>query len=459
MKKTLTVIIFMLYATAYGQYEEQQSYSFPPSPSISQTISGKIPKFFFPELEKILTNKITANFDNVDVKYVVNFIKPQIPLNVIVSPQIPSKNISISVKDANIYDLLVNIIKQSDVYLIFDGKNLMLLPYVEYEKVLKESFISLKVYDIRFINTKDIKEIIKTQLTPLGDVILDSGNNIIIVKDVIMNFERIENFLRNIGVSPKVVMIKVEIIQIDRDNSLDYGFDLTLDNVIKSVTSLSFKSAPVNISSTGLFSISFSSPVDNGGIISGIIKALSTYGDVKLLSSPRVVCKNGEKAKILIGDKIPYIKSVIESQTAGTGLTTSQIDFIEAGIKLEVEPRITMSGEVSINVKVGISSYRFIDLTSQLKAPQINTTEGEINAVVKDGIPLVIGGLEKVSESLKKSGIPFLMDIPVLGDILFSNISKTTLKSTILIILTPEIVDYSVAKNISIDKEGKIKDQ
>lgn len=462
MKRIFIALIFItLLSIAYGQYDETQPpYSYPPSPSISQTItSGKIPKFYFPELKEILTNKITANFDNVDIKYVINFLKPQIPLNVIVSPQIPSKNITISVKDSSIYDLLVSIIKQSETYLTFDGKNLMLLSYSEYEKTLKENFISTKVYDIRFINTKDIKEIIKPQLTPLGEVILDSGNNVIIIRDVSMNFERIESFLRSVGVSPKIVMIKVEIIQIDRDNSLDYGFDITLDNVIKSITSLSFQTAPVNISSTGLFSLRFSTPVETGGVVSGIIKALSTYGDVKLLSSPRVVCKNGEKAKILIGDKIPYVKSIVESQTSTTGLTTSQIDFIEAGIKLEVEPRITMAGEISINVKVGISSYRFIDLSSQLKAPQINTTEGEINAVVKDGVPLVIGGLEKVSETLKKSGFPFLMDIPIIGDLLFSNISKTTQKSTILIVLTPEIVDYSVPRNIGVDKEGKIKNE
>ncbi|MCX8097169.1 MAG: hypothetical protein N3D81_06715 [Spirochaetes bacterium] len=443
MLLVLIVILFFLPAKGYAQYGDTIGY--PPSPTFQQATPKRIPKYFFPELSNILTNRINVNFDNVDVRYVINFLKPQIPIPVVISPQIPSKNIGVSLKDVSVYEVIKTILKSSDIYILYDGSSIMFLPYQEYENVIRNNFISTKSYDIRFINPKEIKEIIKPYLTQFGEVMIDVENNLMVVRDVIMNFDEIERFLRDVGVSPKLVMIKVEIIQVDRDNTLDYGFDLTLDNVIRNITSLSFSSAPVNISGTGIFAVKFSTEVPEGGIVSGLIKTLSTYGDVKLLSSPRVVCRNGQKAKILIGDKVPYVKSIIREQTQ-VGTTTSQIDFIEAGIKLEVEPRITMSDEISVDVKVGISSYRFIDLATGLKAPQINTTEGEIKAVVKDGIPLVIGGLEKNTDILKKSGIPFLMDIPILGDIFFANISKINAKSTIIIILTPEIVDYSVPK-------------
>lgn len=453
VKSIISILIFIFLALyGYAQYGEsygEMSSPYPPSPSISQS-SKKIPKSFFPELSKVLTNKITINFENVDVKYIINFLKSQIPISVIVSPQLPSKNLSISAKDSSVYDIILSILKLSDTYIIYDGNTLMFLPYSEYERILKDNFIITRTYDIRFINSKEIKEMVKPYLSQFGDVFIDAENNLMIVRDVSVNFQELENFLREVGMSPKIVMIKVEIIQIDRDNSLDYGFDLTLDNVIKSITSLSFQASPVNVSGTGLFALKFSADVpETGGVVSGIIKTLSTYGDVKLLSSPRVVCRNGQKAKILIGDKVPYVKSIIQEQTQ-VGTTTSQIDFIEAGIKLEVEPRITVQGEIAVDVKVGISSYRFIDLTSSLKAPQINTTEGEIKAVVKDGVPLVIGGLEKTSDIFKKSGFPFLMDIPIIGDIFFANISKNSIRSTILIILTPEIVDYSLPKEIKI---------
>ncbi len=450
MKKLTFCIVFLLLSiNLYSQYPENYD-AYPPSPSISKSKPEKLPKAFYPELSQILTNKISINFDNVDAKYIINFLKPQINLPVVISPQLPSKNLSISLKDTTIYNVIQIILKSSEIYAIYDGKTLMFSPYEEYERILKENFILTRTYDLRFVNSKEIKEMIKPFLSSFGEVFIDTENNLMVVKDVSVNFENIENFLRDIGVSPKVVMIKVEIIQIDRDNSLDYGFDLTLDNVIKSITSLSFQSSPVNVSGTGIFAMKFSAEPTTGGVVSGIIKTLSTYGNVKLLSSPRVVCRNGQKAKILIGDKIPYIKSIIQDQTQ-VGSTTSQIDFIEAGIKLEVEPRITVQGEIAIDVKVGISSYRFIDLTPSLKAPQINTTEGEIKTVIKDGIPLVIGGLEKTSDILKKSGIPFLMDIPFIGDILFSNISKVTSRSTIIIILTPEIIDYSIPKNINLE--------
>lgn len=450
------ILALAISTLAYSQYHEsygEMSSLYPPSPSISQAPPKKIPKSFFPELSKILTNRISVNFENVDVRYILNFLKSQITIPVVLSPQIPPKNLSISVRDAQMYDILQTILKTSEVYIIYDGTSLMLLPYNEYEKILRENFTVTRVYDIRFINSKEIKEMIKPYLSPYGETFLDIENNLLVVKDVVVSFDGIDNFLRSIGISPKVVMIKVEIIQVDRDSSLDYGFDLTLDNVIKSITSLSLQASPVNVAGSGIFALKFSADVpETGGIISGLIKTLSTYGDVKLLSSPRVVCRNGQKAKILIGDKVPYVKSIIHEQ-AQAGTTTSQIDFIEAGIKLEVEPRITGYGEIAVDVKVGISSYRFIDLTATLKAPQINTTEGEIRAVVKDGIPLVIGGLEKNTDILKKSGLPFLMDIPFVGELLFSNVSKVTKRSTILIILTPEIIDYSLPKDIETNKQ------
>lgn len=444
MKKIIFVILLAsICYSSFSQYYE--SYEQPPSPSL-QMSSKKIQKYFYPELASILTNKITINFDNVDARYILNFLKSQINIPTIISPNLTSKNISISAKETTIYSIITSILKLTDIYMLYDGNSINFLNYNEYEKVLKENYIDTRVYDIRFINPKEIKEMIKPFLSQFGEIIIDIENNLLIVKDISINFVEIEKFLRDIGISPKLVMIKVEIIQIDRKNTLDYGFDLTLDNVIKSITSISFQGSPVNISGTGIFGVQFSGNVESGGIISGIIKTLSTYGDVKLLSSPRVVCRNGQKAKILIGDKIPYIKSIIQDQSQ-TGATTSQIDFIEAGIKLEVEPRITLQGEIAIDVKVGISSYRFIDLTTTLKAPQINTTEGEIKTIVKDGVPLVIGGLEKTTEVLKKSGIPLLIDIPIIGDI-FSSISKETTRSTILIILTPEIVDYSIPQQI-----------
>ncbi|MEN2997712.1 MAG: type II and III secretion system protein [Brevinematia bacterium] len=452
-KFVLIALLLVISCIGYSQYSEphgELSSPYPPSPSVQP--AKKIPKSFFPELAKVLTNKLTINFENVEIKHVLNFLRSQIPIPVVISPQIPPKSLTISAKDTLIYDIILTLLKLSDVYILYDGTTLMFLPYSEYERILRENFTTTKVYDLRFMNFKEVKEMIKPYLSPYGDIFIDAENNMLIVKDVSVNLIAIDSFLKNVGVSPKLIMIKVEIIQIDRNNSLDYGFDITLDNVIKSITSLSFQSSPQNISGTGIFALKFSAEVpESGGIVSGLIKTLSTYGDVKLLSSPRVVCRNGQKAKILIGDKVPYVKSIIQEQ-AQAGTTTSQIDFIEAGIKLEVEPRITIEGEVAVDVKVGISSYRFVDLTSTLKAPQINTTEGEIKAVVKDGIPLVIGGLEKTTDILKKSGIPFLMDIPIVGEILFANVSKSTTRSTILIVLTPEIVDYSIPRNVEESK-------
>jgi general secretion pathway protein D len=458
--KKILILLFVISLYSNLSAQEQGEYS-PPyistpySPTSEATTSKKIPRYEFPELKSILTNTINGSFENVDIRYVLNFLKKQIPINLYVSPQLSPKSISVNFKDTSMYDAIISLTTLGDAYIIYTNNTLMFLNYTEYEKMLEENFVLTRTYDIRFLDTKDIKEILKPYITRLGTITLDKDNNTAIIRDVAFNFDKIENVLKEIGISPRVVMIKVDIIQIDRDDSIDYGFDLALDNVIKNISTISLTGAP-SLSATGIFSVKFSGNIESGGIVSGIMKALSTYGNVKLLSSPRVVCKNGQKAKILIGDKVPYVKSIIQESTTTSGLTTSQIDFIEAGIKLEVAPRITISGEISIDVKVGISSYRFIDLSPTLKAPQINTTEGEINSVVKNGIPIIIGGLEKINETYKKSGIPFLVNIPIIGDILFGNTSKTYTKSTILLVLTPEIVDYNKPATYSIDNSGNI---
>ncbi len=451
------VISITLFAQPFPTETPEENYPSTTFPNILGAAGPKkVPRFYFPEIET-LTNIITASFNNTDVQSILALFRRELAnYTVVISPKVFGRNVSVDFKNTSISKALEIVSRLADIYILVDKNTIFFLSYDEYEKILKDNFMETRFYDLRFVSPKDVKEFIKTTLTPIGDVLVDIKNNAVLIKDVKFNFMSIENLLREIGVSPKVVMIKVEIWQIDRNDTLDYGLDLKIDNIIKSLPSVSLSGPSINTES-GLFSVKIETGAPDGGTVSSIIKALSKYGNVKLISTPRVACRNGEKAKILIGDKIPYIKSIIK-ETSQTGSTTSQLDFVEVGINLEVEPRITISGEIAIDVSVGISSHRFIDLSSDLKAPQINTTEGKITVVSRDGIPIIVGGLEKINEVVRKSGIPLLKDIPVIGDILFSSTSKENTKSTILIVLTPEIIDYNLPQTPYIEKdEIKVK--
>ena len=148
---------------------------------------------------------------------------------------------------------------------------------------------------------------------------------------------------------------------------------------------------------------------------------MQTRGETKVLAAPRIMVLNKQPAEVHLGDQLGYETSTV-SQTS----TTQTVQFMNVGTQLRLRPFVSSDGVIRMEVHPERS-------TGQLDAngiPQTNTSEVTTNIMVHDGTTIVIGGLMDTEIDKTVQGIPFLMDLPLLGA-LFRHTTSTTTKQGI----------------------------
>jgi general secretion pathway protein D len=218
------------------------------------------------------------------------------------------------------------------------------------------------------------------------------------------------------------VLLETQIVELDETGQKDLGIDFNAQGVIAKAT-LTSQSGQF-ATSNATFEANLYAQVQKG------------YG--KILARPRILAQNGAPASILTGDALPIITTVI---VAGTSAVTSQqVNYVNVGVNLQIEPRIASDGYVTSHIFSEVSS-----VTAYTQGiPQISQRQAQTTATVKDGDSFVIGGLLSDNEVKTTYKIPGLGDIPLIGG-LFNRISTTTQKTNLYIVVTPHIVPRRAA--------------
>ncbi len=162
------------------------------------------------------------------------------------------------------------------------------------------------------------------------------------------------------------------------------------------------------------------------------LQALEEAGKVKILASPKIATLSGEEASIFVGDRVPIVLIVDDEGR-------EDIEFLESGINLKVLPRISDDGYITISVRPEVSTFSFVEGDPY---PHIRTREAETVVRVKDGQPILIGGLLQEQEVESIAKVPFLSELPILGK-LFSKTNTSAEQTEMNIFLIPHIVDGS----------------
>jgi len=166
------------------------------------------------------------------------------------------------------------------------------------------------------------------------------------------------------------------------------------------------------------------------GFLETQLAALETNGTGKLISSPKVVTMEGIKAVIKQGAEVPYT-------TPASGTSPATVSFKEALLSLEVTPKITDEGKISMEIKASNNSPDYAN--EVLGNPPIKKSEVESKVVIRDGDTIVIGGVMVTDETKAVSGWPWLQQVPVLGW-LFKTEAINRSKKQLLIFVTPRIL-------------------
>jgi general secretion pathway protein D len=367
-----------------------------------------------PQIKSRYTVPISLEFRDVGLRQVFDALSKGSGLNFIFDKEVrPDIRISISVKDVLIENAIALLLDPNQLAGKVLNENTMLVYPATATKVREYQDLVIRSFYLENADVKQTQSMIKTMLKT-KDTFIDEKLNLLVIRDTPDVIRLAENLISVQDHAEPEVVLEIEVLEILRSRLKELGVTIPTQ---------------FQLNSRGISG--------SGG--PGQLNLKSEAGESNLLSNPRVRVRNREKAKILIGNRIPVISSVV-TPSATTPVVTDTIQYLDVGLKLEVEPNIHMDGGVMIKMNLEVSTLGD-QVTSKngTIAYRVGTRNATTVLQLKDGETQTLMGLIQDDEIEKAQRLPGLGDIPVLGR-LFSSTRTDGTKNEIALSITPRIV-------------------
>ncbi|NMG35589.1 type IV pilus secretin PilQ [Azoarcus sp. TTM-91] len=407
--------------------------------------------------------KLSLNFQNIDVRSVLQVIADFTNFNIITSDSVQG-NLTLRLKDVP-WDQALDIIlqakgldmrKNGNVIWIAPGEELATREKLQLEakaQIGDLEPLQTESFQINYHKAKEIFDFLKskdqTMLSKRGTVVVDDRSNKLFVTDVASRLQSLRRLVGEIDVAPRQVLIEARIVEASKEFARDLGVRLTYgDNSSKSLgngAKLGFGSSAVG-TGTNTFTPGTSTSGGSTAVadfarlnlslfnssmtrfLNLELSALETDGRGRVVSSPRVLTANQVEATIEQGTEVPY------QEASSSGATS--VSFKKAVLSLKVKPQITPDGRVQLQVLVNKDQPQFL---SGYDIPAINTKNIKSEVLVENGGTVVIGGIYEEEETTNVQRVPVLGELPVVGALFRTN-SRVANRSELLVFITPRIV-------------------
>jgi general secretion pathway protein D len=169
------------------------------------------------------------------------------------------------------------------------------------------------------------------------------------------------------------------------------------------------------------------------------ISALQSVTKVNILSSPELMVLDGQAASLQVGDLVPYLSQTSQSTITSTSEVVNSIDYRETGVILQVTPHVGSNGLVTLDVAQEVSGVQSGVTTAGIDSPTFSERAVTSRVAVADGQTIGLAGLISDNDSHENSGIPFLKNVPLLGDLVSSQTNSRT-RTELLVLITPHVI-------------------
>ena len=424
--------------------------------------------------------KLSLNFQNIEVRSVLQVIADFTGLNIITSDTVTG-NITLRLKDVP-WDQAMDIIMQNKNLAMRKVGNVITVAPAE-EVAVKEKAqleavnaiadlapLRTESFTLKYQKAADLKTILESNnsstsgsanqnrgmLSKRGSIVAEVRTNTVFIQDTDKNLESIQAFINKIDIAVKQVMIESRIVIADDKFSKELGARFGIQNPTSGSSGSgrlkvggtigTAQTAPLNtpivsvgantqglntnLPATSAFgTIAFSLFRLPAGLLLNLeLSALESDNRGKIVSSPRVTTANQQKAKIAQGVQIPYL------QASSSGATT--VAFKDAVLSLQVTPQITPDDKIIMDLEVNKDSQG----KDTLAGPVINTQNVQTQVLVANGETAVLGGIYEQTERNDVDKVPFFGDLPIIGNA-FKHRTKRDDKTELLIFVTPRIMD------------------
>ena len=420
----------------------------------------------------ICSNIISASANeleavDVDIRNLLTSIALANNLNIVISDEVQG-NVSVKLSNINAQDMIKIIVannnytyqfKDNVIYISKGDKDINLytvqINYLELNKIAQTINLMLTGNLTDKIDDKDKKTAINNK------VMIDESENTISFYGTLKQYEQIKNFLQEQDKPQKQVSLEAKVTAIQKDAAKDLGVSWEWSKLPQSpeheITYDTVKHTVINEDGSKE-EITDYLPVDevtrkwnDDENIPGVIRfgkgvdgypyefyyaakidALISDGKANILARPNITTIQGKEAVINIGSEVP-----VPTVSTTNSTTTTSIKYREAGIILKCTPRVNEDGIITVKVHTEVSSPMYVE---DMKAYSFQKRSADTIVRLKDGQTMVIGGLIGSDEAKQMSKIPFLGDIPILGN-LFKHIQKSKSDTEVMIFLTAHEVN------------------
>lgn len=423
-------------------------------------------------------DRISLNFQDIEVRSVLQLIADFTELNLVASDSVTG-NITLRLQSVPWDQALDLVLKTRGLDSRKIGNVLMVAPAqeiaererleIEANKQLAElAPLQSEFIRIRYAKAVEVVTLFEagseeggSLISERGSVVVDDRTNSIVVTDTAAKLAEIRDLIEKVDIPIRQVMIEARIViassNIDQQLGIRWGGGyLNVDGDkftsiagdAASVTSLNNQmisgGSPVQMPTAPLVDLGVSGGTSGFAVgftssdlfLTAELSALEASGEGEVVSQPKVITGDKQKASIKSGTEIPY------QEGAASGATTTA--FKEAVLKLDVTPNITPDDRILLDLVINQDSVgELVPSGNGGLIPTIDTTELTTQVLVGNGETVVLGGVFKNEELVKVEKVPLLGDIPYLGN-LFKSKANTQQKTETLIFITPRILSEAL---------------
>jgi general secretion pathway protein D len=385
-----------------------------------------------PRLKTRNNAKVTLQFRDAPTKMVFEVLARQTGINFVLDKDVKSDSkTTIFVQEVPIEEAIDLVLDQNALGRQILSSNMVLIypntaaKQKDYEEQIVHTFYLTNAVP------KDVEGMLKSMLGA-KNLFIDERTSVVVMRDTPDAVRMAQKLVASIDVPEPEVLIEVEVLEISRSKLLNLGITPP-GSFTASATSATGASGLV------LADLSHQSDKTIGiSAVSVTANALQTVGNTNTLASPRIRARNKEKAKILIGSRVPVITSSTALLTSGTA-SSSSVQYLDVGLTLEVQPTVYLDGDVAIKVGLEVSSITNTVVVQGTQAYTIGTRNANTLLRLKDGETQILAGLIQDSDTRNSAGIPGLSQIPIVGR-LFGSHNSDREKNEIVLSITPHII-------------------
>jgi general secretion pathway protein D len=388
------------------------------------------------KLKSRYVKPVTLQFRDANIRMVFEALSKTTGINFIFDNDVKNGvKVTIFVNQVSVEDAIDLILAQSGLaQKILNDNTVLIYPataakHKEYQEQLIKSFY------LTNIEPKKAQTLLKTMLDA-GTVFIDEKASLLVLRDTPEVIRMAEKLFAAADVAEPEVMLEVEVLEVKRSTLQQLGISYP-GNVSFSLVNRAGKAEGLtmkDLRDLGDSNVAVT-PLSVG------VDITKQDSDTKVLASPRIRARSKEKARIHIGDRVPVITNAVTPLSTGAQTVTGSVQYLDVGLKLEIEPAVHLDNDVAIKMNLEVSSIvkEVINTVSGTVAYQIGTRNASTLLRLHDGETQVLAGLINDEERTTANKVPGLGDLPILGR-LFSTQKDDNVKTEIVLSITPRLI-------------------